>query len=74
MSNKKLHYRKKVTQVLNQIDKIEFQTQEGERLLERYEVDRVLGDLYSKNKIEIAQKILSIAGINAPKNFKYYDV
>ena len=71
MSNYRLYYRKKVTQVLNQIDKIEFQTQEGERL-EKYEVDHVLGDLFSKNKIEIAQKVLSIAGINAPKNFDYY--
>lgn len=73
MSNYRLYYRKKVTQVLNQIDKIEFQIQEGERL-ERYDVDMVLGDLSGEtNKIEIAQKILSIVGINAPKNFNYFE-
>ena len=73
MSNYRLYYSKKVTQVLNQIDKIEFQIQKGERL-ERYDVDMVLGDLSGEtNKIEIAQKILSIVGINAPKNFNYFE-
>lgn len=73
MSNTRLYYRKKVTQVLNQIDKIEFQTQEGERL-EKYEVDHKIGDvIVCNNKIEIAQKILSLVGINAPKGFKYYE-
>lgn len=64
--NQKL-YDEKLQRVIRRLDKLDITTQQGERL-DKYDVHYLVGSEICGNKSEIAKEILSLFGINEPKN------